>query len=146
MQALTKLNPTDPVRFDSMNAILGEIEGRDNELAKQLNVLNGMFKERTITLANGWVAKDNTPLALKNGKSLNVYMRISSGTLTAGTLICTISDVETRTTNQFFTIKQTVTGADLGVCYLSGNGGIYILKQLTTNADCVISKEFICLN
>ena len=37
MQALTKLNPTDPVRFDSMNAILGEIEGRDNELAKQLN-------------------------------------------------------------------------------------------------------------
>ncbi len=41
MQALTKLNPTDPVRFDSMNAILGEIEGRDSELAKQINVLEG---------------------------------------------------------------------------------------------------------
>lgn len=37
MQALTKLNPTDPVRFDGMNEILKEVEARDDELAEQIN-------------------------------------------------------------------------------------------------------------
>lgn len=40
MQALTKLNPTDPVRFDGMNTILGEIEARDEDLLNKINELS----------------------------------------------------------------------------------------------------------
>lgn len=40
MQALTRLNPTDPVRFDGMNTILGEIEARDEDLLNKINVLS----------------------------------------------------------------------------------------------------------
>ncbi len=40
MQALTRLNPTDPVRFDGMNTILGEIEGRDEDLLNKINELS----------------------------------------------------------------------------------------------------------
>lgn len=46
MQALTRLNPTDPVRFEGMNAILSEIEARDEDL---LNKINDCSKNKVLT-------------------------------------------------------------------------------------------------
>ncbi len=51
MQALTRLNPTDPVRFDGMNTILGEIEGRDEDL---LNKINDCLKKVIYVEENSW--------------------------------------------------------------------------------------------
>ena len=39
MQAITRLNANDPVVWNDMNNKFGEIEGRDNKLQQQINVL-----------------------------------------------------------------------------------------------------------
>lgn len=110
---------------------------------QQINDLNGKFSQPTITLYGGWVANDSTPYTVKNGTNLTVYARIKDGSTEPGIKIANVA-VVTGLMNQFFTIVDTLTGANLGQAYLMPNGDIYTLTALTTG-DYLIKESFIVL-
>ena len=116
-----------------------------DELQEQINDLNGKFTQPTITLYGGWVANDSVPFAVKVGTLLRVYARIKSGATASNTKIANIANISTQFPNQFFTIKDTLTGANLGQAYLTPNGDIYTLIELTANGDYLINESFIVL-
>lgn len=115
------------------------------ENANKINDLNGKFTQPTITLYGGWVANDSVPFAVKVGTLLRVYARIKSGATASNTKIANIANISTQFPNQFFTIKDTLTGANLGQAYLTPNGDIYTLIELTANGDYLINESFIVL-
>ena len=117
----------------------------DSTARKQINDLNGKFTQPTITLYGGWVANDSVPFAVKVGTLLRVYARIKSGATASNTKIANIANISTQFPNQFFTIKDTLTGANLGQAYLTPNGDIYTLIELTANGDYLINESFIVL-
>ena len=138
MSALTRFESTTPVRYDVMNAMCDEID-------EQFNDLNGKFSQPTVTLYNGWTTLDSVAIALKNGTLLKVYARLQGGIYTANTKILSVANVATGMSNQFFSIKSTIDGITLGTAYMNTTGDIYILTDLTTNADILIDWTFINL-
>ena len=150
-------NTGNEVTKDDFKRIEDGVEANDLEIAKQkdssisgtlankINDLNGKFTQPTITLYGGWVANDSVPFAVKVGTLLRVYARIKSGATASNTKIANIANISTQFPNQFFTIKDTLTGANLGQAYLTPNGDIYTLIELTANGDYLINESFIVL-
>lgn len=146
--SFTRFATSEPFTVASgerLNQLGDELDGKIGVLNKQINDLNGKFTQPTITLYGGWVANDSVPFAVKVGTLLRVYARIKSGATASNTKIANIANISTQFPNQFFTIKDTLTGANLGQAYLAPNGDIYTLTELIGNGDHLINESFIVL-
>ena len=151
IKEIDDINDLDEIR-DKIGVLTGlkttvktDLVSAVNENREQINDLNGKFTQPTITLYGGWVANDSVPFAVKVGTLLRVYARIKSGATASNTKIADIANISTQFPNQFFTIKDTLTGANLGQAYLTPNGDIYTLIELTANGDYLLNESFIVL-